>query len=147
MRSSIFPLILFRLFKSGLVKTGYNPFIHFERGGRYQCSFRLLCHRFTGTRMLTRISILLQVLQQSKSLGRKASRKKLRGKPLSLSKTKEWVSWEFRGWHSSPEKSLNSVCSTSTDVSSKFDWYSQNQEFQRLTWEQILLSKFKPHTF
>ncbi|KAK7590444.1 hypothetical protein V9T40_002057, partial [Parthenolecanium corni] len=33
---------------------------------------------------------LMKVLQQSKSMGRKASRKKLRGKPLSLSKTKEW---------------------------------------------------------
>ncbi|XKL62960.1 hypothetical protein PGB90_005324 [Kerria lacca] len=33
---------------------------------------------------------LMKVLQQSKVAGRKTNRKKLKGKPLSLSKTKEW---------------------------------------------------------
>lgn len=33
---------------------------------------------------------LMKVLQQSKTPGRKTSRKRLKGKPLSLSKTKEW---------------------------------------------------------
>lgn len=74
--------------------TEWNARISYETID-FETSGSLICSRKSALSILYLMNYILfcrQILQQSKTPGRKASRKKIRGKPLSLSKTKEWVS-------------------------------------------------------